>query len=149
MASHRSAQTLNAESLYRCCEDGLYVEDIDSGDQIHLTSNALSPSAMRQAAGIGRYGSWPKPSPVPRPVENLVRRLTATPGETEGPQEPWPRLSVYGADFEKFLEHFDSTCQTGDVPLHTVAARARLYACLLYTSPSPRDRQKSRMPSSA
>ena len=24
-----------------------------------------------------------------------------------------------------------------------------LYACLLYTSPSPRDRQKSRMPSSA
>ena len=25
----------------------------------------------------------------------------------------------------------------------------QLYACLLYTSPSPRDRQKSRMPSSA
>ena len=26
---------------------------------------------------------------------------------------------------------------------------ARIYDCLLYTSPSPRDRQKSRMPSSA
>ena len=26
---------------------------------------------------------------------------------------------------------------------------ARTYSCLLYTSPSPRDRQKSRMPSSA
>ena len=26
---------------------------------------------------------------------------------------------------------------------------ARFQACLLYTSPSPRDRQKSRMPSSA
>ena len=26
---------------------------------------------------------------------------------------------------------------------------ANAYACLLYTSPSPRDRQKSRMPSSA
>ena len=25
----------------------------------------------------------------------------------------------------------------------------RVYICLLYTSPSPRDRQKSRMPSSA
>ena len=25
----------------------------------------------------------------------------------------------------------------------------RVYTCLLYTSPSPRDRQKSRMPSSA
>ena len=27
--------------------------------------------------------------------------------------------------------------------------RAQIYVCLLYTSPSPRDRQKSRMPSSA
>ena len=30
-----------------------------------------------------------------------------------------------------------------------LAQAARLGACLLYTSPSPRDRQKSRMPSSA
>ena len=30
-----------------------------------------------------------------------------------------------------------------------VAAEARRHRCLLYTSPSPRDRQKSRMPSSA
>ena len=29
------------------------------------------------------------------------------------------------------------------------AVMALLYICLLYTSPSPRDRQKSRMPSSA
>ena len=29
------------------------------------------------------------------------------------------------------------------------AALNQLYGCLLYTSPSPRDRQKSRMPSSA
>ena len=31
----------------------------------------------------------------------------------------------------------------------TVAKRPRPKSCLLYTSPSPRDRQKSRMPSSA
>ena len=30
-----------------------------------------------------------------------------------------------------------------------VAGDLRLNTCLLYTSPSPRDRQKSRMPSSA
>ena len=29
------------------------------------------------------------------------------------------------------------------------AESSRPYSCLLYTSPSPRDRQKSRMPSSA
>ena len=28
-------------------------------------------------------------------------------------------------------------------------SRAEVYACLLYTSPSPRDRTRSRMPSSA
>ena len=30
-----------------------------------------------------------------------------------------------------------------------VDAHVHFYDCLLYTSPSPRDRQKSRMPSSA
>ena len=32
---------------------------------------------------------------------------------------------------------------------NTHYSRVRWYVCLLYTSPSPRDRQKSRMPSSA
>ena len=32
---------------------------------------------------------------------------------------------------------------------HSIAAQGGINACLLYTSPSPRDRQKSRMPSSA
>ena len=44
--------------------------------------------------------------------------------------------------FEPFLDG-RSTVIVSD---ETVAA---LYLCLLYTSPSPRDRQKSRMPSSA
>ena len=33
--------------------------------------------------------------------------------------------------------------------LRKEAREAGVYVCLLYTSPSPRDRQKSRMPSSA
>ena len=33
--------------------------------------------------------------------------------------------------------------------LATMGSKAKSKACLLYTSPSPRDRQKSRMPSSA
>ena len=36
-----------------------------------------------------------------------------------------------------------------ETPQGTVASFGNLYNCLLYTSPSPRDRQKSRMPSSA
>ena len=33
--------------------------------------------------------------------------------------------------------------------MSSVPRRTRAYACLLYTSPSPRDRTRSRMPSSA
>ena len=36
-----------------------------------------------------------------------------------------------------------------DGQLYGVGSTGRIYTCLLYTSPSPRDRQKSRMPSSA
>ena len=35
------------------------------------------------------------------------------------------------------------------LPLSEELLRAQASSCLLYTSPSPRDRQKSRMPSSA
>ena len=40
---------------------------------------------------------------------------------------------------------------SGSVPIHALSPKRKgvLYPCLLYTSPSPRDRQKSRMPSSA
>ena len=36
-----------------------------------------------------------------------------------------------------------------DMMKHSKISEASSYICLLYTSPSPRDRQKSRMPSSA
>ena len=35
------------------------------------------------------------------------------------------------------------------IPMGDLYSRRRIIICLLYTSPSPRDRQKSRMPSSA
>ena len=35
------------------------------------------------------------------------------------------------------------------IPYETLVEMERVCNCLLYTSPSPRDRQKSRMPSSA
>ena len=60
-------------------------------------------------------------------------------------------------DFEKLIEQ---VMDENDAVLRTLAeieadekkANQRLYiltACLLYTSPSPRDRTRSRMPSSA
>ena len=39
--------------------------------------------------------------------------------------------------------------EIGQYGLKYAYLEEEVYACLLYTSPSPRDRQKSRMPSSA
>ena len=70
--------------------------------------------------------------------------------------------------FKKFIEPFGLTdtdfdllinyCEIvqfkkGDIVIHEGVKQNHIYfickGCLLYTSPSPRDRQKSRMPSSA
>ena len=65
------------------------------------------------------------------------------------------------ANTTEILEHVNSTMRHGTTPqqlgnvlskdkdILKVATTKRGGACLLYTSPSPRDRQKSRMPSSA
>ena len=41
------------------------------------------------------------------------------------------------------------SAKTDSVPENYEPLEFAIFACLLYTSPSPRDRQKSRMPSSA
>ena len=48
-------------------------------------------------------------------------------------------LGLLGYGVHQYLGHDDKSEQTPQA----------VYSCLLYTSPSPRDRQKSRMPSSA
>ena len=53
-------------------------------------------------------------------------------------------------------EGVETSCADGSVSLammifdtNSIAGHLQDFTCLLYTSPSPRDRQKSRMPSSA
>ena len=52
---------------------------------------------------------------------------------------------------EKIIEQLKELEQVVDVfeTIGTHDMMVKLQGCLLYTSPSPRDRQKSRMPSSA
>ena len=47
------------------------------------------------------------------------------------------------------LSKFREQCDVFTVETENIPVSALEYICLLYTSPSPRDRQKSRMPSSA
>ena len=48
-----------------------------------------------------------------------------------------------------FAFHWIDTTKQGIENFNSQARKLLSFLCLLYTSPSPRDRQKSRMPSSA
>ena len=67
-------------------------------------------------------------------------------------------VRVFGADMSRdryqVAERLNFQSPYVDLPMRLTVRQnltvyAGLYGCLLYTSPSPRDRQKSRMPSSA
>ena len=74
------------------------------------------------------------------------------------PKDGYVKLGVNGGGCAGFSYEWDTTDEVGDGKLVddilVVDPMTELYIigstiCLLYTSPSPRDRQKSRMPSSA
>ena len=55
-----------------------------------------------------------------------------------------------GSDFERFSQVDDVFSRSRfDPAVHSEKADAFYATCLLYTSPSPRDKRQSRMPSSA
>ena len=61
-------------------------------------------------------------------------------------EESQKRFQGYG-NVEVFNQAISSDGRK--IQIHIDGPRSKLEICLLYTSPSPRDRQKSRMPSSA
>ena len=80
----------------------------------------------------------------------------------EGQRRYVESLSAYARQFLSMMEKPDvdqidglspaisiEQKSTSHNPRSTVGTVTEIYDCLLYTSPSPRDRQKSRMPSSA
>jgi uncharacterized protein YbbC (DUF1343 family) len=60
-----------------------------------------------------------------------------------------PQHGLFGQTQDNMIEWEGNSESAFGVPVYSLYGRHRTPACLLYTSPSPRDRQKSRMPSSA
>ena len=77
-------------------------------------------------------------------VETAMRACTARYGEPDADVDEWGLVGLLH-DFD--YEMFPSADQHPFTGSNILCGRG--YPCLLYTSPSPRDRQKSRMPSSA
>ena len=65
-----------------------------------------------------------------------------------GSAEPWLPLIDASSDRESFDKRFPEK-KPDDVINFLIRDRLNPNSCLLYTSPSPRDKRQSRMPSSA
>ena len=94
---------------------------------------------------------WPRrttdpPSPPPPAITKSLVQSVVAQDRLCSPDSPYPpALARFVDDLEKWrlqlCDHFSFN--------HSCYADNTRNACLLYTSPSPRDRQKARMPSSA
>ena len=90
-------------------------------------------------ASTGGFGDMPDLEVLENPKTNLASEIFTSDGKT---------LAKYYFNDNRTPVTFD------ELPTHLVDALIatediRFYSCLLYTSPSPRDRSLSRMPSSA
>ena len=85
------------------------------------------------------------------PAEQAGRGYADTAREVAQQPETWLETArtAVGARPELRAVLRAADIRPGGAGLLILTGSARVSSCLLYTSPSPRDRQKSRMPSSA
>ena len=110
------------------CEDGALA--VPDGDAVVPSINAL----MQRFSHIALTQDWHPPGHSSFASSHEGAEPFSTMQMPYGEQTLWPDHCVQGSSGAQFHEALVTT--SADV-------------CLLYTSPSPRDRQKSRMPSSA
>ena len=134
---------------------------IDDAYTLHYTDNALlravysEPFALQEnAEGVWKYLSWLPVSKANAYVAGTVTYRAEALGEAMGLSNLW--ITYHGYWPEK-----GGLCPTGSFKdMEAVPTIQRMHdhgcqglicasACLLYTSPSPRDGLLSRMPSSA
>ncbi len=100
----------------------------------------MSPPPSEATPDTGDSGTAPAPA-----AEN--RHDTVTPAGHYLAARQALYFNDVGQSARFFLETLEA--EADSIPLLRQAFLTQYYYCLLYTSPSPRDRQKSRMPASA
>ena len=104
----------------------------DEGQHFLLLHKRLADFDSHYGAMSAHDGLWDM---ARRTAHDVLVRMALVPRILEA-----RGLDVAPPMIEKLKQHDDAD---------SAAILERIYTCLLYTSPSPRDRQKSRMPSSA
>ena len=143
-AAPRLAPAIWKNRVYLGADDGrVHCLDLQSGHTIWRFD--ATPSSRRML-GLGRFGSaWPVRAGVM--IEEGVAYFTTGLFPGEG-------IFLYALDAEtgklNYRRPLTGTGNNGPSPQgYPLTDGQNLYFCLLYTSPSPRDRSLARMPSSA
>ena len=79
-------------------------------------------------------------------ISTSTMKATPAPGRQPAPKPPPPKAPELPSSMSPSLKN---AVLEAFAKLQQASARGDKKACLLYTSPSPRDRHKSRIPSSA
>ena len=113
-------------------------DDIEQGaENAGLTRDEIRQMALRELAARKVRDSL-----VGATTEE-IERLAA--GPEEGVEQLSKSLMSLKPEFERAVQRSPEVSKTDD----TKGGSSIIFACLLYTSPSPRDQRGSRMPSSA
>ena len=136
--------------------------DIESVVSEHciLATNTSSLSVTKLASGLKKPGRFLgihffNPAAI-MPLVEIIGALQTDPGITEQCKElisSWGKVPVVARDTPGFIvnkvarPYYSEALRIYEEGIANIPTID--YACLLYTSPSPRDRTRSRMPSSA
>ena len=116
---------------------------------VHGEQRLTTPLKRLGARGEGRFEAISWSTAIDLVYQGFSKAI-----EKHGPQTvlPFnyagPHGELAGGSMDRRFFHQLGATRLNRGPL-CGAVRGSAYTCLLYTSPSPRDRQKSRMPSSA
>ena len=133
---------LNKSSVALAADSAVTISQ--GGKQKTYDVNKLFTLSKLHPVGIMIYGN----ATVMRvPWEILIKEFRIHLGE-----KSCDRIEGYAESFIEFVQGhqlFTKSQQSKWIRIVTFVLFQKIKSCLLYTSPSPRDRQKTRMPSSA
>ena len=133
-----SAEMSRHQSCLQRCSDAEKVCK-QSNRKNHSNRNPAPSTTSPGKSNTGSYSNPSRPNPVVRGAGITGLRKGITPYEV-----------IRGDNIRLLNANVDTAVSASKIEQNrTEDQRRKAAICLLYTSPSPRDRQKSRMPSSA
>ena len=137
---NQNAQTTSTKQCWRCNRKGHITKECKT-DKFCKAKGYVSEACKKE-----KEKNWNNGTSRPN---NARKARQVTGAETPEDTDDKANYHKVGRTIVTSSDGYKVYCMTGEDREDQEPAREVYRTCLLYTSPSPRDRQKSRMPSSA